>query len=243
VTVSVYNADSYFLADATLLIYQDPILKKVTGEVTANTLGATPVPTEVENLGSYATNGSGSITVTDAQSYTISGYVNTSLGKVETTVESELSFKNAQTYTALTEAVEQNTTANRKSITSEGPLKYEAVDNLTFPFIYSFSEEVNPSGAGEETLAIRQKLTESISDTLLGYPIYQSELTDQVAPVDRLDFDAAGNLTNEPVDSNTETYTFTDSQGHCWNRTVSASDALVSAVSDGKGCPYGKNRW
>lgn len=243
VTVSVYNADSYFLADATLLIFQDPYAKKVTGELTSSSLGPTPAPTAVEDLSTYESTGNGSITVTDAQSYKISGYVNTSLGRVETMVDSQLSFSNAQVYTEYTETIQEETKASSQSTTSEGPFSFETAHSIVFPFSYSFSETINADGSGSETLGITQKLTETNTDSLFGYVIYKSTATDQVAPVDELDFNAEGELTAEPIDTNTETYTYTDTLGHCWDRTVSGNDALVSAVSDGKGCPHGANQW
>ena len=68
-------------------------------------------------------------------------------------------------------------------------------------------------------------------------------MTDEVKPVDELVFDATGNLTSEPIDTSTEMYTYKDTEGHCWDRTVRAKNALVSAVRDGKACPGGENRW
>ena len=88
-----------------------------------------------ENLSNFATSGSGSVTMSDAQSYKLTGYVNTSHGTVETDVESQLSFTNEQVITNAgdTQGWVQMTRASRKSITHEGPLALEKVDNLTFP--------------------------------------------------------------------------------------------------------------
>ena len=50
VAVSVYNANSYFLATANLLVYQDHGATKVTGGLLRNTLSAAPSPTVTENI-------------------------------------------------------------------------------------------------------------------------------------------------------------------------------------------------
>jgi hypothetical protein len=242
ITVSVYDANSYFLADATLLLFQDWGSKVVTGKLTGNTIGITPTPTLSENLDNYATTYTGSITVTDEQSYLLSGYVNTSHGQVGTTVVSQLSFKNAQYYTALTEVVEQLTQASREVTTTEGGSTYKHSETIKFPFEYSFSEAVDSKGNGSETLGIKQQLIDNVLETTNGNTTYASTTTDQVAPIDTLQF-SGNNLTGEPVDTNTELYTFIDTAGHCWNRSVTASDTLVSAVSDGAGCPDGMNQW
>ena len=243
VSVSVYNADSYFQADATLLLFQDHGVKKVTGALTGNTLGATQEPKEKENLGTYAATGSGSIVVTDAQSYKVSGFVNTSHGKVATTVESALSFSNSQVYSATSEVVKQLTKANQKSTTQDGWLSFSTDEELAFPLTYTFSEAINADSSGSETIAVDQKLTDNKQYALFDYVFESSAMTDEVKPVDKLVFDASGKLTSDPIDTNTETYTYKDTEGHCWDRTVSATNALVSAVSDGKGCPGGENRW
>lgn len=243
VSVNVYNADSYFQADATLLLFQDHGSKKVTGGLTSNTLGATPVPTENENLGTYAATGNGSIVVTDAQSYKIAGYVNTSHGKVSTVVDSSLKFSNSQLYTATSEVVKQLTLASQKSTTQDGWLSFSKAEELTFPLTYTFTETINPDNSGSETIAVDQKLTDNTQYALFNYVFASSTITDEVKPVDKLVFDASGNLTSEPIDTNTETYIYKDTEGHCWDRTLSAKNALVSAVSDGKGCPGGENRW
>src|SRR5579862_6440504 len=50
VAVSVYNADSYFLATANLLVYEDHGAKNVTGGVLRNTLSMAPSPTVTEDI-------------------------------------------------------------------------------------------------------------------------------------------------------------------------------------------------
>ncbi len=49
VAISVFNANSYFLATANLLVYEDHNGRKVTGGVVENTLSAAPDPTTDEN--------------------------------------------------------------------------------------------------------------------------------------------------------------------------------------------------
>ncbi len=243
ITVSVFNADSYFSADATLLIFQDPNAKTVTGGLISSTLEPTRQPAETVNLSNYATTGAGSVVVSEGESYKTIGSVNTSHGVVQTTAETDLSFTNSQVYTAYTENLTQDTKAYQTTTTTANGATYVKNDHIDFPIQYNFSETINPDNSGSETLAIGQQLTENISTTENGKETYSSTTTDQVGPVDELVFDASGNLTSEPIDTNTETYTYKDSLGHCWNRSVSAANALVSAVSDGKGCPNGVNQW
>src|SRR5208283_1816023 len=59
VGLSVFNANSYFQATATLLVFLDHGAKDVTGAVTENTIGSGPTPVIRENL---TADGSGDLT-------------------------------------------------------------------------------------------------------------------------------------------------------------------------------------
>src|SRR5271157_4239769 len=55
VSLSVFNADSYFSATASLMVYRDPTTEIVTGAITQDTLGAAPSPVVTENLNTQPT--------------------------------------------------------------------------------------------------------------------------------------------------------------------------------------------
>jgi hypothetical protein len=97
VSLSVYNADSYFSATASLLLYLDPGSTKVTGAVTQNTL-AGPSPVVKENLNVQPTTITGTVDVTSARSFAIVGYVNTSHGKVTTNISQSVNFSSDQSF-------------------------------------------------------------------------------------------------------------------------------------------------
>src|SRR5581483_2674052 len=67
VAISVYNADSYFSATASLLLYLDHGSPQVTGAVTTNTISSGPDPVITEKLNTDS-NGdiTGSVSVTSA---------------------------------------------------------------------------------------------------------------------------------------------------------------------------------
>src|SRR3569833_974462 len=83
VALSVFNADNYFVAEANLLLYLDHCASQVTGAVTQNTLTAAPSPTVNENLHTTKIGTTiGSVSIASARDFTISGYVDTSHGRV-----------------------------------------------------------------------------------------------------------------------------------------------------------------
>ena len=97
VAVSVYNADQYFSATATLLLYQDDGSTQVTGAVTENTIGQ-PNPNIIENISTNGTISYGTLSVTSTRGTTLEGYVNTSHGRVDTKIVQSIDFSNAQKY-------------------------------------------------------------------------------------------------------------------------------------------------
>jgi hypothetical protein len=221
IAVSVYDAHDYFNADATLLVFQDHGAQSTSGALTNNTLGGITAPT--------ISRGASSTTTTYAQTYEVSGYVNTSHGRVETAVQSSLSFTN--TFDSDPGQVNQMTTATRKSTTRTGLLETAEEDTLTFPLTFVGSAT---------TLSVDQKLTEDKRSTLFGLPLFESHLFDHVMPILTLDPAAIGQVTSA---TSKETYRYTDTAGHCWSRVVSATNAEVAAVQDGQGCPDSINRW
>lgn len=94
VSLNLFNDDSYFAETATLLLYLDQGSTSVTGAVTENTLAA-PSPVVTENLQGTSTV-TGTIDVTSDRHFTIAGYVNTSHGKVSTTLAEHQDFASTQ---------------------------------------------------------------------------------------------------------------------------------------------------
>jgi hypothetical protein len=120
VGVTIFNAFNFFDTAASLLVYEDHGSKRVTGEVTEDTLAA-PNPSLVSNINIDSSgNGGGTATVTSVQKFAISGFVNTSHGRVTTIIDGNVDFKDVQTLTStantlgqsvvLTSTVDQKTT-------------------------------------------------------------------------------------------------------------------------------------
>ena len=95
ISLSIFNDDSYFAETASLLLFLDQGSPKVTGGLVKNTL-AQPSPVVTENLQGTATV-TGTIGVVSDRRFTISGYVNTSHGKVSTSIQAHQNFSSTQT--------------------------------------------------------------------------------------------------------------------------------------------------
>jgi hypothetical protein len=148
VALSIYNDDNYFSETAALLFFLDHGSSKVTGAVTENTLTA-PSPVVTEDLHGTSTV-TGTIGVVSERHFTISGFVNTSHGKVATSVSEHQNFSSTQTidFDTVNQSVLDQKTAvqNRVSAATTSWGRDGAVttqDNFSFPinvdFIYPVS--------------------------------------------------------------------------------------------------------
>lgn len=95
VSLSIFNNDFYFSETASLLLFLDEGSKQVTGALVKNTLAA-PSPVVKENLQGASTV-TGTIGVKSDRKFTISGYVNTSHGKVSTSIQEHQDFASTST--------------------------------------------------------------------------------------------------------------------------------------------------
>jgi hypothetical protein len=125
VAVSVFNANAGFSVSSTLLLYTDPWQTKITGGILSNNLAAEPTPSVKESI-TTGTDGSakGTVTVGSTRQFTISGYVNTSRGRVVTTVNQSMNFLSAQTFNVngLTDIQDltQSTIVNARTTSARG---------------------------------------------------------------------------------------------------------------------------
>src|SRR6185437_15107260 len=76
------------------LLYLDPSTSQISGAVTQNTL-TNPSPSVTENLQGSST-ATGTIGVSQQRKYTISGYINTSHGRVTTSVSQQQNFSSSE---------------------------------------------------------------------------------------------------------------------------------------------------
>jgi len=243
VGVTVYNAFQYFTTVATLLVYEDHGSKHVTGAVTEDTL-TNPNPTLVSNVAFDSSgNGGGTATVTNAQKYTIAGYVNTSHGRVSTKVEGDVNFSNVQTVTSTAstfgQGIVQTSTADQKTTTQDGFIFTTKENTFSFPITTKYLETLETNKDIEQVSTVDQHYQRSETDTLEGFPIFQSNVSNEVTSGDTATFvptPTGYGLGPNSGQSSKQTYTYRDTLGHCYSRTLQAANNVLNTVTDGQGC-------
>ena len=237
VAVSVYNADQWFSATATVLLYLDAGSTQVTGAVTKNTVGQ-PNPVVRENIQTNGTYYYGTVSVTSSRGLTLEGYVQTSHGKVDTKVDQSIDFSNWQKYnvaidgSVYDQTVKQATNISSVTTTKQSGTTTNSYKQFFWPLNLSYAFTANSDGSYEQTTNLQQSFQSGELTTQNGFPTYFNTFSDSVAPTDTLMVDASGNVTTTGQ-ANSENYQYADSTGSCWNETVKAAAGVLTSVKRG----------
>jgi hypothetical protein len=237
VGVRVWNANHYFTVAATLLLYQDSGSVQVTGALTHNSLTANPNPTIEENL-TTAPDGSitGTVTTTAKRQFTITGYVNTSHGRVESTVAQSLDFSNRQQFASTATRFLQDITQSTKiDSAATSPAAGADVQHLSWPLALKIDFVVNDDGSFAQTTTYDQHSTSQEVRAGKGLP-FRASLDDHAASVDTLLFDASGALTGFADRKSSQDYFSLATGAGCYSRSITAQDGNLATVTDGSGC-------
>ena len=249
VAVSVQGANSYFSAAAALLVYQDAHAKQVTGGVVSNTLAGQPsTPTIGSTLTQDASgNVTGAVTTNLSRHFVIEGYANTSHGRVTTTVDQTVGFADTQTFDITAadfhQISDQLTTVQGVSRSRIGRfLSGEFEASFSYPLHVDYNQANEPDGSYSILTSVKQGYDQHAGLNLDGFPLYASDVHNQVAGSDTLLVNSSFQITGHSGQQATQDFAFKDSLGGCYSGSVSSANNLVTAYSTGKACPGGQNR-
>jgi hypothetical protein len=237
--MSVFSADDYFSATASLLLYLDHGSTQVTGAVTQNTLTA-PSPVITENISSSRNSIGGTVNTVNTHDFTISGYVNTSAGTVTTTLAQSIDFSNQQKFTindsAYVQDITQNTniTATTTVVDSAGTY----VDNVStgWPMSMDIVLAFNSDGSGTQTTTVNQNYAVEDEATLNGNVVSFSNVHNGVTPTDTLEFNSSFQITGNENQSSAQSYYAYDMTGYCYSKSLTAANNILTSITNGQGC-------
>ncbi len=238
VSVSVFNADSYFSDAASLLLYLDSGSTTVTGGIIKNSLAAAPNPLVAEHLNVGTSSITGSVGVASNRNFIISGFVNTSHGKVTTTISQKLTFSNNQTFAiSSTQYIQNiNLTSGVQSATTvaaPGQFTLTTYKNWQFPLVLDINEFATSSGFNQTTNARQTYSLQQVSEQA-SIVFGSQSVTNTGKHQDTLQFDSNGNLLANIDQSAAQNYNQQGS-GVNYNCTITAANNVLATV--GAGCP------
>lgn len=240
IAIGVYDSNNNFATTATLLAYRDAKIARVTGGLTADTLKP-PTPMLSENFTSPNTAPNGTETVASARSYTIAGFVNTSHGRVATSVEANVSFSNAQkivdTATLSEQTIVQRSTVSSFTLTSHDGGIDRSIQTFSYPLDVTIHTALGQA-QDVQTTTIAQGYQKSGYDTLSGKPTVLSQISETTSPTDSLAYDAATfQLIGSFGQKSSQTYAEVNDDGLCYSKTVAAANHAITNVTGNTRCP------
>ena len=225
VSLSLFNDYGYFSETASLLLYLDKGSKQVTGAVTNNTLAA-PNPVVTENLQGTSTV-TGTIGVVSDRHFNIAGYVNTSHGKVTTSIDGHQDFSSTQTIdfdTVNFTVLDQQTSVENKVSTVTTVMNHGGTvvthNDYNFPIRVDFIFPVSSALFGF-TVTTAQKYQDDIR-------VYHDGALHRFSSVND-----SGHATDIAPARSQQEYTLYNSSGRFYDCQISSKNNTLTQVSAG----------
>src|ERR1700733_556430 len=227
VALSVYNANNYFSATASLLLYEDSGSTQTSGAITQNTL-AGPSPVVTEKLNVQPTFINGTVTVSSRHIFGITGYVNTSKGKVTTTVSQDVLFSNNQYFNItaskyLQDITQETTVSSSTTVSQKGVPNVVSYQGYSFPLVVDIGLVYLSNGNINQTTNAQQTYQLNTSTKQGGSVTYTSNLQNSAQHTDTLEFDSSFNLLGNTGQSAYQQYSYSDSTGSVYLCDLSAA--------------------
>ena len=243
VGIGVYNADNYFQVTGNVLAYTDKGRRRTGGGIISNTLALNPTPTVDENLVTAA-NGTttGTVTVVSKRKFEIKGYVDTSHGRVETTVEQAIHFEQMQKEDVNPnlgpddQDLVQTSTVDSVTTSRTGFLAETTTQHFSYPFTLSYHFIYNTDGTYTQTVTSNQKDVVSESKSINGFEFFHTGYDEEVESTDKLQLDASFNVTAAGTGHSAASYESKNSLGECYSRSLTAANQKLTSVADGAAC-------
>jgi hypothetical protein len=235
VSLSVYNADDYFSATASLLVYLDKDSTQVTGAVTQNTL-ASPNPVVTENLQVEPTYIKGTVLVTSNRNFVISGYANTSHGKITTQVSQAVEFASNQYFNITSDVylqqISQTSQLTSTTTTSGGgePLQVTS-QTFNFPLTLGINDVTQSSGNINQITTADQNYTATVNTTQGGQTTYSSNMVNTAQHQDTLELTSSFDIIGNMNQSAAQQYNYSNSSGVSYSCDLSAAGNVLTAFS------------
>ena len=239
VALRVLNANSWFSATGTLLLYLDHGSTQVTGELTANTIGSAPNPTINENVQTDASgNITGTVTTISSREFSVAGFVNTSRGRIDTQVTQSVNFNNVQNFSitasTYTQDISQETVLKSATTTQHGPVQFQTFETFQYPLTLNYSLTFAADGSGSQLGTVSQEF----KDELLS-PFFARSVDNKVNSTDTLNFDATGHITGNSGAKSSQSYNAFDTRGLRYSCTLESQNNALTSVS--AGCSNNEN--
>ncbi len=222
------GARGAMVTTGTLLVWRDPVLDVVAGELTKTPADALDV--KIERPQSLARDGSGEAVTQVAQSVVLAGYVDTSRGRVEVAIDQAMSFRNIFTQTGKGVRIVQATTFDThfRENGPDGTVRRDVAER--FPLTIWRGESGADAGRKYD-YSVKQELLRDVSETSARE---YSRRTHATVDAKAVIVPGETGAFNRDLSSTTSSrLQVRDNRDGCYDRTIVSRDARVASVIDG----------
>jgi hypothetical protein len=244
VSLSVYNAGDRFSMAANLLLFLDAGRSVVTGELTENTVAAESIPRSTRNVTENGGVLSAGISIESVRGHTIAGYLDTSKGRVTTTITQRLDFSNYQQFrisdSVYTQDIEQTSSSDTVTRRTQNGRTTILRDERFLPLSIAYKYEALTVGA-RQTTHVAQKIARALDAGTEGWPLRSAISVSEIDNTGSLLFAADGSLALRETQKGMQAFRYEDPFGVCYRRVLQAERGAITRVTDGDGCPGSRN--
>ena len=240
-SISVANADSYFSAFGTLYVTLDRTARTVTGGLLSDTLTGATTPTVATTSGITAAGATTHLATTANDAWRISGFANTSAGRITTTVAQTNRFSNVQDFligsAAYDQAIRQQTDVATVVTTTGGPRgTVVAAETQSYPLTVAYDDAIASDGAQTVTTTIGQTLLSLAGRLRDTVPVDATLRRWDVHPTDTLVFDASGDLVSHSAAASRSTFASVDLATGCDLASLASKANVLTAATRSADC-------
>ncbi|MBV9271195.1 MAG: peptide-N(4)-(N-acetyl-beta-glucosaminyl)asparagine amidase [Candidatus Eremiobacteraeota bacterium] len=241
VSVTVFNNGNYFAANGALLLYLDKEASHDGGGLITDATSTLPNESVINGVVIANGDGKGKITTTGTHPVSITGYVDTSRGRITTSIRQSILFSNVQNVDITTDGsrfiqdIKQKTTIESDVSTLRGHGDDEGDrtsvhSSKEWPLNMNYAFVTNPDGSATQTTTVHQGKIQSTFARERDR-IFESFLSNVVDAADTLTFPTSGPVTPSNGKT-TQTYKYSNSKGICYGKTITAINyVLTSSMS------------
>lgn len=235
VALQVYGAQSYFSITGLLIAQLDEGSAVVGGALSSNTLTAPEVVTNA-HLKTRGGSVSGPISMHTRRDFIVAGYVETSHGRVDTSLHQRMRFNNTQQFniesTVYVQNISQFTQIDIDTSTTDSSGTASEQLRAEFPLSMDLSQTITDR-KGSFTTTVDQGLVKTLKTQTADGSVTVSRLSNHVSPTDTLAFNPlTGSITGHSGNANLQAFKLIDTAHNCYFRSIEDTDNAVSAVED-----------
>ena len=240
VEIVVPGARNYYLVTASLLAWRDERAAATTGRVLRNTLASSRAKTDANRIRADKAGLNGRIITRLKQEGEVVGVLQTSHGDVTSSVRYAMSFSNRQDYTSNDKVqigrMRQSTRLRVDTRTSGPNGTTRRRETAAYPLSIVTRETVTPEGT-DQLAAVDLALNRTERDVAPDGRVRIRTLSNRVTPTAQGQFNRAARRFQNASGSSVQRFELRDTDGGCYQRTITVKDNAVVTAADGGDCP------